>query len=710
MPPQNPRTHEGEAGQSEDLEKAVSSSNSLPQSPEVQPEQNQRQQHPQRQQSHQRSRQSSINGKTNQELGDTTTTPNRQQPDTKDIDGHDSSSSLRLGIDICTKSFMDESDLLLEIDNANSSKEMNHQKSISDSIKVEIEDGRNSIAPKSTSHDNLYREDGHHHSNNLNKANLSLDNIDRVQYAGTASLVPLERLATQSIRSGSSSHQGFVTGSRSERLRDHAKIFPVARSSTNNVNEAMSSRGTPLIHSTSCEVLYRPPSMMAFDSSGLVSPNVTTPTTPFSRGGIGYMGKHTTKTLNSLQQSSSIGFVAAVDSMSASDAISRPSSVQGSPMIGQSCFGSSTPVIDHVGTPNSLRSFRSMSFFGPGPASSYPQTQDEIAAAEQSMDEHLRAIRRRSFVTGVMKDPAFMGYGDGASRMGTKELIAANAAIFGPGFPSEGMAMQSTGSFRMSFSSPNLSAFRKRPSSGLKSILNSLVSSPYASDPENSSSTSSSGVSSPRLENEIINSPNSADDSCVSSLGTQRKREQTVSAQELLQAEYGSLLLNLPRSNSVQTLNEADANFQPNMTPGGDRYNNGQGPRPRSNSISSVGTSRSGSTTKTNSSASSDSTASTLTSLSNEDKIALENETAWGSKKRAGPSSPFMNRILVGNHHQQYRPSHRRVLSGNSGRTLVQNELECISKVKKTGHGVESGSITPTSKKFLSQGDLSQYC
>ncbi|KAG0263600.1 hypothetical protein BG011_008544 [Mortierella polycephala] len=711
MPPQSPEVREGEPGRDHDLEKAVSSSNSLPQSSDAQPEQNQRQKHSQQQRYQQRIRQSSIDGQTSQRLGDTTTASSRQQSVVEDINGHDSNSSLGLGIGICTKSFMDGNDFVLEADNTNSGKKTNNQKSVNDNNRVEIENGHNSIIPKSTSSGNLFCEDGRRHPIELDKTNLSLNNIDRIQYAETASLAPSERSVTKSTRSSSCGHQGFVTGSRSGRLRDHAKIFPVARSSTSNINEAMSNRGTPLIRSASREILYGPPSTMMLNSSGLFSPNVATPTTPLSRGGIGYMGKHTMKTLNSMQRSSSVGFIATVNKINASEVISRPSSVQGSPMTGQSYYGPSTPVMDLVGTPNSLKSYRSMSsFFGPESASFYPQTQAEMSAAEQSMDEHLRAIRRRSFVAGVMRSPAFMGSGDVPSRMSTEELIAADEIIFGSGSPSVGTALQSTGSFRMSFSSPNLGAFRRRSSLGLKSILNSIVSSPFASDSENSSSIPSSGVSSPRLENEIINSPNSPNDSCASSLATHWKLEQTVSAQELLRAEYGGLFLNLPRPNSAQTLNEADVNFQPNMTPGGDCYDNGQGARPRSNSVSSAGTSRSGSTAKTSSSASSHSTTSTLTSLSNEDKIALENETAGGSKKREDPSSSFMNRILVGSHHQQHRQSHRRVCGGSSDRTVVQNGLDCISKVKKSGRGIKSGSTTPTSKRFLSQGDLSQYC
>lgn len=89
-----------------------------------------------------------------------------------------------------------------------------------------------------------------------------------------------------------------------------------------------------------------------------------------------------------------------------------------------------------VGTPCSLRSHQSMpSFFGSGPgpnkSNNYPLTSTETEAAEQSMDEYLRAIRRGLLATKVMKSP--WNLSEGTPRVAAKKRTTKTEVMFAPG-------------------------------------------------------------------------------------------------------------------------------------------------------------------------------------------------------------------------------------------------------------------------------------
>jgi hypothetical protein len=193
------------------------------------------------------------------------------------------------------------------------------------------------------------------------------------------------------------------------------------------------------------------------------SPAVSTPSTPLTRGGMGYMGAGTMKALRA-SRSVSIGHIASFNNP-LSIAGSAAPSVQSSPAIGP---------LEVVGTSCSMRSHQSMpSDFGPGfigPSSTHLLTPAEADAAEQSMGEHLRAIRRRSCAE-VMNSPR-------NSEDPVAAMMAKTEAMFAPGLtPSPITPSSSRGAFRMSFSTPNLNPNLRRTSLGLKSVLNSIVSS-----------------------------------------------------------------------------------------------------------------------------------------------------------------------------------------------------------------------------------------
>ncbi|KAF9319681.1 hypothetical protein BG003_008481 [Podila horticola] len=305
--------------------------------------------------------------------------------------------------------------------------------------------------------------------------------------------------------------------SRSERMRDHAKIFPKARSSTGSVHEPYSNRNTPLLYSRELA-----------QASPAISPNVSTPTTPLSRGGIGYMGNQTIKALHNVPRSASMGYIAAFNNMNAHSAAA---SVQDSPVVGATSF-------DFAGTPISARSQRSMSFA----SGSYLPFQADTAATEQSMDEHLKAVRRRSFAADAGTGSMILNMGDPLSSSG-------------PVNPPSEVDSPPRNNFRMSFSSPNLSNFRRRSSLGLKSVLNSLVGSPASDSVSDMSSDASSPRSILSYGDRDTDSVSLSQQSNISGGGD----GVSLSAHDLLQLEYGEIFATLQRSHSNLTLTDLNS-------------------------------------------------------------------------------------------------------------------------------------------------------
>ncbi|KAG0098209.1 hypothetical protein BGZ93_000811 [Podila epicladia] len=470
--------------------------------------------------------------------------------------------------------------------------------------------------------------------------------------------------------------------SRSERLRDHAKIFPKVRSSAGSLHEPYSNRNTPLLYSRELAQV-----------SPALSPNISTPTTPLSRGEIGYMGHQTMKALHTVPRSASLGYMAAFNNMSAA-------SVQASPVMGAAGF-------DFAGTPISARSQRTMSFAG----SSCINFQGDAATAEQSMDEHLKSVRRRSFANEA---------GTGSMILNIGEPLSSS----GPVNPPNEANSPPRSNFRMSFSSPNLSNFRRKSSLGLKSVLNSLVTSPVSDSVSDVSSDASSPTSILSGDTDSISISQQSNSSGGRGDGV------SVSAQDLLQLEYGEIFATLQRSHSALTLTDLNSPLpmHPYSSPGSGAPSTIS--RPRSGSGSSAHTSRSTSSSKTCSSVSSSSTASTLTGpLPGEDKVR-----SASSGKLAGPPLSFMNRILVGGYHshiltrgnkQQHQHNHlgngpphhphrpRKGLlrrGGSSGNLCeVAYNDDAIKHFKTQGRGSCSGGSIPLSRKFPSHGDLTQY-
>ncbi|KAF9287507.1 hypothetical protein BGZ68_001713, partial [Mortierella alpina] len=503
-----------------------------------------------------------------------------------------------------------------------------------------------------------------------------------------------------------------VERSRSERMRDHAKIFRPARSTSAVIHEAYSNRGTPVLQSSGGSMREMSgfpcspsPSMMLLmknNSATPYSPSIhqpMTPTTPvISRGGMGYMGKETMKALNTLPRSTSVGQMGVPNNMSAYG--SRAPSVQASPMISMPTPGVDFTVAE---TPCSLRSHRSMSsFLGPGSQSAaaggtghlfYQQSQAEAFAAEHSMDEHLRALRRRSYVAEVMHSPAAGGIAS-IDPMSTDDpaLAMTAATVFSPGSPAasaaSGGAGSGAGNFRMSFSSPNLANLRKRSSLGLKSVLSSIVSTPVALSAASSFSSSvssgSSTSSSPRSPDWINynkadqrpadsgTNPSDIPMSSSSSTFTAMRRQdqqqpQMVSAQELLRAEYGDLIAprlyhgNDPSIVHSPQSTKVEMSSSPGTEPSSEAMFTatspltGQFSRVRSASMSSANTTDSAMTTRTSSSVSSGysnaSTVSTMTSLSNEERRSFKTSMlseSLSSTTFSSSSSEFKG--MKGNH------------------------------------------------------------
>ncbi|KAF9948604.1 hypothetical protein BGZ70_002148 [Mortierella alpina] len=682
------------------------------------------------------------------------------------------SSSLGLGIDICNSNFMEGSDYLcsspekeshddtgaiggIEANGGRMGKDSNHSKiwqggvnprsdnprTRADQIHASVQQhsGRPFVERTHSGHATTIatpsnRDDmisAAHAANTRNRSNSDFGVV-----AGRSSTIS-SNAANSTPSIGITNDQGessaaAVERSRSERMRDHAKIFRPARSTSAVIHEAYSNRGTPVLQSSggsSREVSGFPhspsPSMMLLmknSSATPYSPSIhqpTTPTTPvISRGGMGYMGKETMKALNTLPRSTSVGQMAVPNSVGASG--SRAPSVQASPMV------MSTPGVDFTvtETPCSLRSHRSMSsFLGPGLPSAaavaagggmglpfYQQSQAEAFAAEQSMDEHLRALRRRSYVAEAMQSPAAGSIASLDSLSTEDPSFARAASVFSPGSPAAAAAAAAVaasggagigaGGFRMSFSSPNIANLRKRSSLGLKSVLSSIVSTPVAlseaSSFSSSTSSGSSASSSPRSPNMVQSPTGSCSDTSTSlRRQDQQQQQQMVSAQELLLAEYGDLIPPRPLYSSEPLIGHSPPFTKLEMfNPSGNDPFSAESmftatspsaapfSRPRSASMSSANTTHSIMTTRTSSSVSSDSnasTTSTLTSLSNEEKRHYKmnllsksfsstseikgsshshsHKRSKGHSREGSPmsssssSSSFINRILIGTQH-----------------------------------------------------------
>ncbi|KAG0366511.1 hypothetical protein BGZ54_005254 [Gamsiella multidivaricata] len=300
--------------------------------------------------------------------------------------------SLGLGIDICTKSFMEGFDKLLPTteDTENGTSDNRSFNPSNTSLDQPTASSSTSNLPSK------YVNSGHGSLNRLHPKSASIHDIHDLNYdrdIGTAPNSAQQRGRSNSVSSScnqSISGHSTRTLSSHDRLRDHAKIFRMPRSRSGSINDIHSCRGTPMIPSTSAASLSR------LNGNRLFSPNVSTPTTPLSRREMGYMGAHTIKALNSGggTRTVSMGHIAAFNSLSCGTS-TMPSSVAGS--AAPSVHGS--PLLGSMDASETPRSYRSMSsFFGPGPLGNlYPQTPAEAEAAEQSMDEHLKSVRRRSF-------------------------------------------------------------------------------------------------------------------------------------------------------------------------------------------------------------------------------------------------------------------------------------------------------------------------
>ncbi|KAF8926016.1 hypothetical protein BGZ58_000276 [Dissophora ornata] len=489
-------------------------------------------------------------------------------------------------------------------------------------------------------------------------------------------------------RSRSNSNGSFMSSSNNgnainvARLRDHAKVFDIPRSRSGSIHEAAyhSSRDTPPSHSNARDK-FPVPATPSNNQSVDFSPSISTPDTPLTRGEIGYMGVHTAKVFNSnggIPGTGSMGHVAAFNNGGPGGP-----SAQSSPQAGP---------LDTVRTPSSARSYGSMSsFFGPGSAlpsgggANYPQTPAEVEAAEQSMDEYLKAVRRRSFATNSL-----LMNSEGPTSFTT-------AAMFGVG-ASPSPTTPTRGAFRTSLSSPNLNTTRRR--SSLMSVLSSIVSTPV--DPSSSSISScstSSDLSSPRsITSPICDDAEEADD--VTAFEGQKKRPQSVSAQDLLRAEYGDLYCGVTDRNGKHVMEPEQPNsngFTPVPAPS----------RSRSSSVSSNRTSSSGS------SESSSSTTSNTTSLSNDEKPATTNNITRPTSVTSGPPLTFRNKTLVGSYRStdvnQMRHHHSQRQQQNHQKQGVLRRAGSSGNFKKDVTGMQrSGSMTSSLKNFPSQGGLTE--
>ncbi|KAG0043136.1 hypothetical protein BGZ83_011785 [Gryganskiella cystojenkinii] len=580
------------------------------------------------------------------------------------------------------------------------------------------------------------------------------------QHSTTATIASVGLQQSHSLNHLPSASSSFSSEqSKRERLRDYAKVFPLVRRNTGSAHEHLNGRNSPFMRSreviaSNSNSLVASPAIV----SSTFSPTVSTPTTPLSRGGIGYMGNQTLKALNTIPRSASMGYIAAVNNMNANNCNAAASSSvsgstvtsnQGSPVINNN---SNNGFNDGAVTPTSVRSYRSTSSFFTPPASQQVRYQSpaEVKAAEQSLDDHLKAIRRRSFAAEVMSSPGGVSSPtciDITSEPGQEQNAGYDNSDFGgPGSPRTVSGSSSRASnFRMSFSSPNLGKLQRRSSLALKSVLNSIVNSPVVSDDSSVLSSSSSYTSSP---------PRSATSSAEPNMQSVDQlppfQEPPLPAQDLLRAEYGEIYSDVMQqrlSSAAATgeqqqpggltmIQDLDARLQPYATPsaavvggyqtGDVRGNGARSPAQMQNATPSITPrrSRSGSvssawTATTTSSGSSDSTTSTnsnLTSLSNEEKrISTGSGYNNAASKPPGPPPTFLNRILINQYHNHSssnspRPRLSLLRRGSSSGRIHTTDLGGVGGDSGSGkRSTRSGNTTPISKKFPSQGDLSSY-
>ncbi|KAF9134018.1 hypothetical protein BGW39_008362 [Mortierella sp. 14UC] len=437
------------------------------------------------------------------------------------------------------------------------------------------------------------------------------------------------------------------------RLRDHAKIFPLARTSVSSLQEATaggSNHGTSVFHPSGSPAQFAT-SQTALRVSGSPSiPGANSPTTPLARAG--YMGKETHKAYNNVPRSASMGAIAAYNQ---TNTVGYSSSAHASP-IPNHHFGDG----NIASTSNSLGSHRSMAAF--------PQSSAEAAIAEQSMDERLKAIRRRSFASEVMNNP-----GGSASLLESAQM---NSPCLGTPRSNFDSSLGGKGKFRAAFSSPSLNTTigtdKRRPSLGMSSMINSIVNSPVSSKSSSYHSPAESSTT-PRSTSSSVRRGSDTDNDGQSSVYSSFRRRQqlTISAQELLRSEYRYLYPALPGSS------EPGPNEMENMNPDTESIASSMC-RPRPNSVSSVGTSRS----------------------SGGSSYSSSNETQGQGQGRGakppGPPPSFMNKVRNG-----------------TGAYRFNNHRNSSKPVRGVGsNGAlprKSNNSVNNSRKFPSHGDLTKY-
>ncbi|KAF9548332.1 hypothetical protein EC957_006828 [Mortierella hygrophila] len=466
------------------------------------------------------------------------------------------------------------------------------------------------------------------------------------------------------------------------RIRDHAKVFPMARASVSSLQEAAiggSTRGTPIFYNAGS------PAQFATGGGRGGSPFVsgaTTPTTP--RAHVGYVGKDTFKALNNLPRSSSMGAIANMTPTAPSF------STHASAIPNNNHFGESYN--SFTGTP---RSYRSMTAF--------PQSPADAAWAEQSMDEQLKIIRRKSFASDVMNSPGGSASMLESAQMNSPSLMATPfgfggggsevGSIMGMGMGSPSSALsRSKGKFRAAFSSPSLNTLaggsgRRRSSLGITSMINSIVNSPAGSDGSSPSSYYSpvESATTPRSTDysslyrrgsdaETTNSDNDGQSSLYDSTSNSRNRRQhlPISAQDLLRTEYGDLYPVLPGTelDDMESINPETGSI---VSMG----------RPRSNSVSSAGTSRSSGGSSSHS---------------------TSNEQGQGRVKQPGPPNSFMNKVRAGaGNHQSPRKQQQKQ------QQQQQQQQQSLRNVGSNGKLTNKSKSKLNSKKFPSHGDLTKF-
>ncbi|KAG0006864.1 hypothetical protein BGZ65_002703, partial [Modicella reniformis] len=349
------------------------------------------------------------------------------------------SSSFGLGIDICTKNFMD--DVKQEFNKSENNGDSPTTTTTGISSNNNNTGNFQNMSPKSTSpgstvSKSLVRADAaaavrntttitRNHPHNANSMNATTDGRSHSNSTRIQSIIA-NSSSSNSINSingiSSNTNNNNNNQNNNPRLRDHAKIFPKAHSrSHSSIHDIYSCRNTPLLPSSSREFMPESTTslslnrMQLYASTTLFSPTIsTTPppptTTPLTRGRVGYLGADTMKAFNNATTSSrssiSPGHITAfinnrhaepavtVTTTAAAAAVAASPSVQNSSTVRPTEEKEEKEeVMVLVGTPCSLRSHQSI----PSDSSNhYPffMTPAEAEAAEQNMDEHLKAIRR----------------------------------------------------------------------------------------------------------------------------------------------------------------------------------------------------------------------------------------------------------------------------------------------------------------------------